>query len=136
MLAPRLPADLGQIPLHMTLADKSLAFALSIGGEWRDLGGADSTSYQRRYLYTQAFGAAHTAKSYWILHEAGQHSDCNALGRKLLEHLFNSRVASQSPRNAVELIAYELSERIRRLRLLMGEHKRVPREVAADVQRL
>src|SRR5258706_21393 len=102
----------GEISTPMTLPDKSLEFARSIGEQWQDQSGIDLGAFQRRYLYVQSFGAAHTAKSYWILHHAKQHNDCNVLTRNLLERIFNSRVASKSPKHAVELIAHELSDRI------------------------
>ncbi len=119
-----------------TLPDKSLAFARLIGEQWQDQSALDQPSFQRRYLYVQSFGAAHTARSYWILHHAKQFNDCNVLARNLLERIFNSRVASKSPEHAVELIAYELSERIRRLRLLQVEHQTLPPEATEKITEL
>jgi len=120
----------------MTLADKSLAFARSIGEEWQDRPGTDLRSFQQRYLYAQAFGTAHTARGYWILHREEQHHDCNLLARNLLERIFNGRVASKSPRHAVELMTCELSEHIRRLRLFQRELQHVPKEATQTIERL
>jgi len=137
----------------------------------------DLPSFQRRYLYAQSFGAAHTASSllknlqsaawghaayrnssgtnvlcrpgaltgrlfqqaargYWLLREAEQYNDCFVLARNLLERIFNSRVASKSPKHAIELIAHELSKRIRGLRLLQREHQRLPKEATETIGRL
>jgi len=109
-------------PNHVTFADKSFSFARSIGEQWQDPNSNDLPSFQRRYLYVQSFSAAHTASSYWILRRADKQYDCNVLARNLLERIFNSRVAHKSPRHAVELIAWELSERIRHLRLFQTVH--------------
>lgn len=101
-----------------SLPGKSLGFAKTIGETWNDAGGSDCKAYQRRYLYVSAFGAYHTATSYWILHENNRFSDCNILARNLLERVFSSAVANRSPTYAVELISHELSEKIRRFKLL------------------
>ena len=119
----------------MKLADKSLAFARCVGERWQDQPAMDLPSFQRRYLYVQSFGAAHTARSYWILHRAKQHNDCNVLARNLLERIFNSRVAAKSPKHAVELIAYELSKRISGLRRLLREHQRLPKKATETIER-
>lgn len=100
------------------LPDKSLAFAKKIVDTWNDAGGCDCKAYQRRYLYRSAFGAYHTAKSYWILHENNCFSDCDILARNLLERIFNSVFAKESPTHAVELICHELNDKIRRFKLL------------------
>jgi hypothetical protein len=80
--------------------------------------GNDCRAYQRRFLYVSAFGACHTARSYWILHEANCFSDGNILARNLLERIINSSFASKSPTHAVELIADELNGKVRRMKLL------------------
>ena len=96
-----------QISLN-DLANKSLAFAEKAGSPWKETAGSDCQAYQRSFLCRQSFGAYHTAKSYWILHENKCFSDCIALGRNLLERIANSICGSQSPTQAVELIASEL----------------------------
>lgn len=89
-----------------------------IGETWTNTGDLDCKAYQREYLYRSAFGAYHTATSYWILHENKRFSDCNILARNLLERVFNSSVASKSPTVAVELICHELKDKIRRFQSL------------------
>jgi hypothetical protein len=102
----------------MTLPDKTLAFARSVGEDWTDKWKKNELlGFQQRYLYVHALAACHTARSYWILHREGQHNECHILARNLLERIFNSRVASKSPEHAVELIASEVADRIRRLRM-------------------
>jgi hypothetical protein len=86
-----------------------------------------SEAYQRSFLCRQAFGAYHTAKSYWILRKKRCFNDCNGLGRNLLESIANSVVGAKSPTHAVELIAYELSEKIRHAE----QWKRLP-EISAE----
>ncbi len=130
------------------LADDSLAFAGKVGNAWKETGGGDCKAYQRRYLCRQAFGAYHTAKSYWILHENKCFSDCIALSRNLLERIANSICAAKSPAHAVELIAYELSEKIRHAKLwnpsphlsaelqqVVTEHERILRTFLALIKK-
>jgi hypothetical protein len=99
------------------LAQESLAFAEKTGSSWQETGGGDCNAYQRSFLCRQAFGSYHTAKSYWILHENGCFSDCVGLSRNLLERIANSVCGAKSPLHAVELITYELSEKIRHAKL-------------------
>ena len=99
------------------LRDKSLSFAKRLGRTWTDTGGSDCKAYQRRYLYVHASGALNTAKSYWILHENKCFSDCVMLARNLLERIISSGVGAKSPTHAVELIAHDLSGKIRRAKL-------------------
>lgn len=96
---------------------KSLAFAERVGGAWKETGGSDCKAYQRSFLCRQAFGAYHTAISYWILRENKCFSDSVALSRNLLERIANSICGAKSPTLAVELIANELSEKIRHAKL-------------------
>jgi len=100
-----------------SLAHKSLAFAKKVGRAWKETGGGDCKAYQRRFLSRQAFGAYHTARSYWILRREGCFSDGITLSRNLLERIANSICGAKSPTHAVELIAYELSEKIRHAKL-------------------
>jgi len=74
-------------------------------------------AYQKEFLYRNAFGAHETANSYWILHKNKRFSDCVTLARNLLERIVNSSCGSKSPTHAVELISYELSEKIRHAKL-------------------
>jgi Family of unknown function (DUF5677) len=101
-----------------TLPERSLAFAKKVGETWRDYPGLDCKSYQRRFLYVNAFAAYHTAMSYWILHASNCFNDCGILARNLLERIINCAFAVKSPEHAVGLIAAELSEKIRRTEML------------------
>src|SRR3990172_720068 len=100
------------------LAQKSLGFSKKTGEPWRDSGANDCKGYQRRLLYVSAFGAYHTAKSFWLLHDNRCFDDCGILARNLLERIINSSFAAKSPTHAVELIADDLTDKIRRLKLL------------------
>jgi hypothetical protein len=100
-----------------TSRDKSLTFAKRIVGNWRDPTCVDCASYQKYFLYINAFGAHETAKSYWILHKNKRFSDCLGLARNLLERIVNGICGSKSPTQAVELISHELSDKIRRAKL-------------------
>lgn len=99
------------------LRDKSLSFAKRVVCTWNDTGGGDCKAYQRRYLYVHASGAFNTARSYWILHGNKYFGDCVILARNLLERIVSSICGVKSPTNAVELIAHELSDKIRRAKL-------------------
>ncbi len=100
------------------LPHRSLGFAKKIGETWSDCRGGDCKAYQRRFLYVGAFGAYHTARAYWLLHENNSFNDCGILARNLLERIINSAFAAKSPTHAVELISHELNDKIRRLKLL------------------
>jgi len=100
-----------------TLRDKSLAFAQEIVSTRSNPICANNEDYQKDFLYRNAFGSHETAKSYWILHKNKRFGDCVALARNLLERIVNSSCGSKSPTHAVELISYELSEKIRHCKL-------------------
>jgi hypothetical protein len=119
----------------MTVADRTLAFARSIGKDWKDTQEMDLSAFQRRYLYLQSLGAAHSARAYWILHRAQQHNECHMIARNLLERIFNSRVAIKSSKHAVELIASELSDRIHRLQLWQRDTPGLPAQLTDLIER-
>lgn len=100
-----------------TLRDNSLAFAKGVVIARSNPRFADCETYQKEFLYRNAFGAHETAKSYWILHNNKRFSDCVTLARNLLERIVNSSCGSKSPTHAVELISFELSEKIRHAKL-------------------
>ncbi|GEM_PF-3185934 len=100
------------------LAQRSLSFAKEIGEQWKESEGIDSKSYQRRFLYVNAFAAYCTAQSYWLLHASNHFNDCRILARNLLERMFNCGLAVKSSEHAVGLMAAELSEKIRHMELL------------------
>jgi len=95
------------------LAKESLAFAERVGDGWKDTTGSDCAAGQEQFLCRQAFGAYHTAKSFWILHENGCLTDCVVLARNLLERIVNSTFGLKSPNHAVDLIASEYNSTIK-----------------------
>ena len=95
------------------LAKESLVFAERVGDGWKDAPMPDCLAAQEQFLCRQAFGAYHTAKSFWILHENGRLTDCIVLARNLLERIVNSTFGWKSPNHAVELIAHEYNTTIK-----------------------
>ena len=96
----------------LPLIDKCNDFAKKLAGEWKDSEPFDARGFQLRYLYSNAYRAAHTAFSFWKLNAMEHYHDSHVLARVLFERIINGRIASRSPTRAVTLMSSEIANEI------------------------
>jgi hypothetical protein len=100
----------------INLADRTNAFAKEIIGDWTDTFRLDATGFQYRYIYSNAFRAAVSAQSFWLLHSRRRFHDAQIIARTLLERIVNGRVAAISPERACSLLATDRQEELEKVR--------------------